>query len=224
MKVDLIAYTPNPEAAAAAAARICYSARGAADLMQDLSREETKKLIEKLISMGHLSPMEHVSFTFAIEGVSRVLSHQLVRHRIASYSQKSQRYVDENNFSYITPPSINADPEAVVLYQKVMDDLQEAYRKLAEVVPREDARYILPNAAETKLVCTMNARSLYNFFRMRCCRRAQWEIRELAHKMREEVRAVAPALFALAGPSCESEGICWEGDFTCGRAPEVRHR
>jgi thymidylate synthase (FAD) len=102
--------------------------------------------------------------------------------------------------------------------------LREADRKLAGVVPREDARYLLPNAAETKLVCTMNARSLYNFFRLRCCRRAQWEIRELALKMREEVRRVAPVLFALAGPSCETEGICWEGEFSCGRAREVRSR
>lgn len=174
--------------------------------------------------MGHLSPMEHVSFTFAIEGVSRALSHQLVRHRIASYSQKSQRYVDENNFAYIMPPSIAAEPEAAKIFKQMMADLQEAYRRLSQMVPREDARYILPNAAETKLVCTMNVRSLYNFFRMRCCRRAQWEIRELAQRMREEVRAVAPALFALAGPSCESEGICWEGDFSCGRAREVRSR
>jgi thymidylate synthase (FAD) len=192
--------------------------------MQGLSREEITKLINKLISMGHLSPMEHVSFTFAIEGVSRALSHQLVRHRIASYSQKSQRYVDENNFAYIMPPSIAAEPEAAKIFKQMMADLQEAYRRLSQMVPREDARYILPNAAETKLVCTMNVRSLYNFFRMRCCRRAQWEIRELAQRMREEVRAVAPALFALAGPSCESEGICWEGDFSCGRAREVRSR
>ncbi len=224
MKVELIAYTPEPEATAAAAARLCYSAKGAADLKQGLNREEITKLINKLISMGHLSPMEHVSFTFAIEGVSRALSHQLVRHRIASYSQNSQRYVDENNFAYIMPPSIAAEPEAAKLFKQLMADLQEGYRKLSQMVPREDARYILPNAAETKLVCTMNVRSLYNFFRMRCCRRAQWEIRELAQRMREEVRAVAPALFALAGPSCESEGICWEGDFSCGRAREVRSR
>ncbi len=224
MKVELITYTPDPEAAVAAAARICYSDRGALDLKQDLSREEVGSLIKKLISMGHLSPVEHASFTFAIEGVSRSLSHQLVRHRIASYSQKSQRYVNETNFSYITPPSIAADANAVAVFNRVMDDLQEAYGKLAEIVPREDARYLLPNAVETKLVCTMNARSLYNFFRMRCCHRAQWEIRELASRMRELVRQVAPTLFALAGPSCEIEGICWEGEASCGRAPEVRCR
>jgi thymidylate synthase (FAD) len=224
MKVELITYTPDPEAAVAAAARICYSDRGALDLKQDLGKEEVSSLLKRLISMGHLSPVEHASFTFAIEGVSRSLSHQLVRHRIASYSQKSQRYVNENNFSYITPPSIAADPDAAALFTRVMGDLQEAYRKLSGIVPREDARYLLPNAVETKLVCTMNARSLFNFFRMRCCRRAQWEIRELALRMREQVRQVAPILFALAGPSCEIEGICWEGEFSCGRAQEVRCR
>lgn len=224
MRVDLIAYTPDPEAAVAAAARICYSDRGAVDLKKGLSREEISSLLKRLISMGHLSPIEHASFTFAIEGVSRSLSHQLVRHRIASYSQKSQRYVNENNFSYITPPTIAADPKALDLYEKVMGELKETYGKLAGIVPREDARYLLPNATETKLVCTMNARSLYNFFRMRCCRRAQWEIRELALRMREQVRQVAPILFVSAGPSCEVDGICWEGEFSCGKVQDVRCR
>lgn len=224
MNVELIAYTPDPEATVAAAARLCYSDCSAADLKMGMSREEITSLLKGLISMGHLSPAEHASFTFAIDGVSRSLSHQLVRHRIASYSQKSQRYVSESNFSYITPPSIAKDPEATAVFEQVMGDLQEAYGKLADIVPREDARYLLPNAAETKLVCTMNARSLFNFFQMRCCHRAQWEIRELAQEMRRIVRQIAPSLFALAGPSCESEGICWEGKFSCGRAREVRFR
>lgn len=224
MKVELIAYTPEPEATVAAAARLCYSSRGVADLREALTAEEAVSLVKRLISMGHLSPAEHVSFTFAIEGVSRTLSHQLVRHRIASYSQKSQRYVDENNFSYVVPPSIAAEPAALERFQRVMGELQAAYQELSGIVPREDARYLLPNATETKLVCTMNARALFNFFRLRCCQRAQWEIRELACRMRDEVRKIAPTLFALAGPSCETEGICWEGDFSCGRAREVRHR
>lgn len=224
MNVELISHTPDPEAAVAAAARLCYSEWGAVDLKKKMSREEITSLLKRLISMGHLSPVEHASFTFAIDGVSRSLSHQLVRHRIASYSQKSQRYVNESNFSYITPPSIAKDPEAAAMFERVMGDLQEAYGKLAGIVPREDARYLLPNAVETKLVCTMNARSLYNFFQMRCCSRAQWEIRELAQKMREKVRQIAPNLFTLAGPSCETEGICWEGKFSCGRAQEVRFR
>ncbi len=224
MKVELIAYTPEPEAVVAAAARLCYSDLGASEIRENLSPEEVRSFLEKLISIGHLSPLEHASFTFAIEGVSRALSHQLVRHRIASYSQKSQRYVDEENFEYITPPSIAADPDALELYRTKLEEIRAAYRQLARIVPREDARYILPNATETKLVCTFNARSLLNFFRLRCCRRAQWEIRELAHRMRQEVRQVAPTLFALAGPSCETEGICWEGKMTCGLAREVRRR
>lgn len=224
LHVELISYTPDPEAVVAAAARLCYSDRSAGELKDDFDRGEIREFLTKLISVGHLSPAEHASFTFAIEGVSRVLSHQLVRHRIASYSQKSQRYVDEQDFEYITPPSIATDPEAMDLYEAGMKDLQAAYRRLARLVPREDARYMLPNATETKLVCTFNARSLFNFFRLRCCQRAQWEIRELANKMRREVRQVAPTLFALAGPSCETEEICWEGKNSCGLARIVRKR
>ncbi|MGD0153807.1 MAG: FAD-dependent thymidylate synthase [Thermacetogeniaceae bacterium] len=224
MHVELIAYTPEPETTVALAARLCYSARGVTGLRDNLSRSEIESLLRQLVSVGHLSPAEHANFTFAIEGVSRALSHQLVRHRIASYSQKSQRYVNEQDFTYITPPSIAASPEAAAVFHTQIARLQEAYRELAKVVPREDARYLLPNAAETKLVCTFNARSLFNFFRLRCCRRAQWEIRDLAYRMRDEVRQVAPVLFALAGPSCETEEICWEGERTCGRAAEVRRR
>lgn len=224
MRVELIAYTPEPEAVVAAAARLCYSSSGALELREGLSRQEIERLLKKLVSVGHLSPLEHASFTFAIEGVSRALSHQLVRHRIASYSQRSQRYVDEGNFEYVIPPSIAANPDALELYRAKMEEIREAYRELSKIVPREDARYILPNATETKLVCTFNARSLWNFFRLRCCRRAQWEIRELAERMRREVRRVAPILFALAGPSCETEGICWEGEMSCGRAKEIRCR
>lgn len=224
MRVELIAYTPEPELTVALAARNCYSACGVEELKEGLGREEALSLISRLLAAGHLSPFEHASFTFAIEGVSRALSHQLVRHRIASYSQKSQRYVSEEGFSYVVPPSVAADPRAAVIFQEAMERAREAYRELSRIVPREDARYVLPNATETKIVCTMNARALLNFFRLRLCRRAQWEIRELALRMRDLVRGVAPALFALAGPPCETEGICWEGEFSCGQAPEVRYR
>lgn len=224
MHVELIAHTPEPERTVAIAGRLCYSARGVTELRDNLSDAEVASQLRNLVSMGHLSPAEHANFTFAIEGVSRTLSHQLVRHRIASYSQKSQRYVNEQDFTYITPPSIAGNPEAAALFQAQMSRLQEAYRELVKVAPREDARYLLPNATETKLVCTFNARSLFNFFRLRCCRRAQWEIRDLAYNMRDEVRRVAPVLFALAGPSCETEEICWEGDFSCGRTEDIRHR
>jgi thymidylate synthase (FAD) len=224
MHVELVTYTPEPEATVALAARLCYSARDVTELRDNLNRSEVESLLRHLVSAGHLSPAEHASFTFAIAGVSRALSHQLVRHRIASYSQKSQRYVDEKDFTYVTPPSIAANPETAAVFQAQIALIQNAYWELAKVVPREDARYLLPNATETQLVCTFNARSLYNFFRLRCCRRAQWEIRDLAYMIREEVRRVAPVLFALAGPSCETEEICWEGEFSCGRAEDVRRR
>ncbi|MBC7325987.1 MAG: FAD-dependent thymidylate synthase [Moorella sp. (in: Bacteria)] len=224
MHVELISHTPEPERLVAAAARLCYSPRGAAGLLETMGRDECTRLLRLLLSLGHESPLEHITFTFAVEGVSRVLSHQLVRHRIASFSQKSQRYVNEDNFTYITPPSIAAVPEALERYRECMRALQKAYHELQELVPREDARYLLPNACETKLVCTFNARSLFNFFRLRCCNRAQWEIRELALKMRDLVREVAPIIFYHAGPACETEGICREGDLSCGRAPVVRAR
>ena len=174
-------------------------------------------LLDRIAEMGHLSTFEHASFTFAIEGVSRALTHQLVRHRIASYSQQSQRYVSEEAFEYIMPPSIASSPEAAALFNELMGQIREAYTTLNSLVPKEDARYVLPNACETKIVCTFNARSLLNFFSHRCCNRAQWEIRELAYKMLDQVRKVAPGLFAQAGPPCEAQGVCPEGEMSCGK-------
>lgn len=217
MHVELIAWTPHPERTVAAAARLCYSPASAAEIVRDLSPERTRSFVEKLVEMGHQSPLEHVSFTFAVDGVSRALSHQLVRHRIASYSQKSQRYVDEKEFSWIMPPSIKSNPAAKRLFEAQIESIRQCYAELCAAVPREDARYILPNACETKLVVTMNARSLLHFFRVRCCRRAQWEIRQLAEMMLEEVRRVAPDLFKVAGPPCVTEKICPEGEMSCGR-------
>ena len=171
--------------------------------------------IKKLADMGHESPFEHVNFTFGVEGVSRALSHQLVRHRIASYSQKSQRYVDEKSFTYIVPPSIASNEEALADYHAQMEAIRKAYARLSELIPQEDARYVLPNACETKVVVTMNVRSLNNFFRLRCCQRAQWEIRELAKMMLKEVRKVAPRIFANSGATCEITGDCPEGEMSC---------
>ena len=225
MKVTLINYTPNPEETVAAAARICYSPLGAAEIMADFKPGEAENLLGKLVAMGHLSPVEHVSFTFAIEGVSRVLSHQLVRHRIGvSYSQRSQRYVREDQFDYIIPPSIEGNEAAKKSFIEKMAQIQQTYNALVTMVPAEDARYILPNAAETKLVVSYNARSLYHFFQLRCCRRAQWEIRDLAEAMLAEVKKVAPVLFAKAGPTCVSQGICYEGPLSCGRTKTVLSR
>ena len=218
MQVKLLRYTPEPEKTVAMSARLCYSPIGAAQLEEKITDEQAAKLVRKLVEMGHFSTLEHVTFTFAIEGVSRVLTHQLVRHRIASYSQQSQRYVKEHDFETILPLSIAARPAEREKFEKLMGEIRTLYTEWTEMgIPPEDARYILPNAAETKIVVTMNVRSLYNFFRLRCCTRAQWEIRALAEKMLAEVKEVAPVLFEKAGPSCVTDGICTEGAMTCGR-------
>lgn len=222
MQVKLVRYTPEPERTVAMSARLCYSPIGAAQLEEKISDEQAAKLVRKLVSMGHFSTLEHVTFTFAIEGVSRVLTHQLVRHRIASYSQQSQRYVKEHNFETILPGTIAKNPEAKDKFNKLMVEIQDLYNEFTEMgIPAEDARYILPNAAETKIVCTFNARSLLNFFSLRCCTRAQWEIRMLANKMLEECKKVAPVIFENAGPTCISQGVCHEGEMSCGRLQAI---
>lgn len=218
MKVSLLKYTPEPERAVAMSARLCYSPVGAEELEQTMSDAQVGNLIEKLFAMGHLSTFEHVSFTFAIEGISRVLTHQLVRHRIASYSQQSQRYVTEHGFEYIVPPTVAAKPEAKAKFDQLLAEIQQTYDELVAMgVHQEDARYVLANATETKIVVTMNARSLLHFFEKRCCQRAQWEIRNLANAMLAEAKSVAPRLFTKAGPSCVSNGYCPEGALSCGR-------
>jgi len=216
LKVTLINHTKNPDRICAAAAQSCYSEKGATELFETTSEERARKMIEKVVGMGHLSVVEHAHFTFSIEGVSRSLTHQLVRHRIASYSQQSQRYVSMDKAEYVIPPSISSDPEAKRLYAKAMDDAWRSYRELAQKVAKEDARYVLPNACHTNITVTMNARELWHFFRLRCCRRAQWEIRLMAWKMLEEARAAAPILFGNAGPGCFS-GPCPEGEYSCGK-------
>lgn len=222
MNVELIQYTPDPEKVVAAAARLCYSPDPVPELLERLSDEKVAEFVRKLYSMGHLSTFEHVSFQFSIDGVSRALSHQLVRHRIASYSQRSQRYVKEVGFEFVTPPSIQRNPEALARFEKVMETLQEDYRELLAIVPAEDVRYILPNACTTSLMATFNARSLLNFLEHRTCVRAQWEIRQLAEKMLKLVQDVAPNLFAQAGPTCVSQGVCHEGAISCGRINTLR--
>ncbi len=231
MRVKLIRYTPEPERTAALAARLCYSPVGVEDLDEKLTAAQVESFVRKLVGLGHFSALEHISFTFAVEGVSRVLTHQLVRHRIASYSQQSQRYVAERDFEAITPPSIAANALAKEKFEKLLADIQQLYNKLTDMgIDKEDARYILPNATETKIVITMNTRSLLNFFSLRCCLRAQWEIRELAGKMLAEVKKVAPVLFEKAGPTCVTHRVCNEGEMTCGRlaallkADEVNRR
>jgi thymidylate synthase (FAD) len=213
----LLGHTPEPEKAVAMAARLCHTDAGIPELAEGLSSERAAALIRDLRNMGHLSPFEHASFSFGISGVSRALSHQLVRHRIASYSQKSQRYVSESRFDYVTPATVAANPEALRLFEEAMRSMRNCYDALVKLgVPGEDARYVLPNACTTQLMCTFNARSLLNFFELRCCSRAQEEIRSLAWKMLELVRAVAPSIFENAGPPCVSEGRCREGRLSCG--------
>ena len=215
MKVTLLANTPDPEKIVAAAARLCYSNKEVSEIMDNFTDEKIEKFINKLISLGHESPLEHVTFTFGIEGISRACSHQLVRHRIASYSQKSQRYVKEDNFDYVTPPAIKESVD-IGYYDYMMYTIGEFYKDLLAMgLEPEDARMILPNACTTSIIVTMNVRSLLNFFKHRDCKRAQWEIRALAQEMMKICKEVAPRLFAHAGAACRS-GKCSEGSMSCG--------
>lgn len=216
MDVRLITYTPNPEKVVAMAARTCYTAMPLSKLEDKLDDEAVIKMVTSLSDLGHESPTEHVSFTFAIEGVSRALLAQLTRHRLASYSVRSQRYVSENNSGFVFPDSIKT-PEAKAIYISSIDNARKAYDQLKKLgVEKEDARMVLPNATETQLMVTMNARSLINFFRLRCCNRAQKEIRDLADEMLKLCKEVAPVLFSKAGASC-TYGSCSEGKMSCGK-------
>lgn len=223
MNVKLMGHTPEPERTVAMAARLCYSAVGAEQLAEKMTDEQVGKLVDKIVEMGHLSTFEHVTFTFAIEGVSRVLTHQLVRHRIASYSQQSQRYVKEHDFEYIVPPTVAANAEAKAKFDTLMEQIRKGYDELVALgIHQEDARYCLANATETKIVVSMNARALLHFFELRCCTRAQWEIRLLAEAMLAEVCKVAPGLFRKAGPTCVTGGYCDEGALSCGRLAAIQ--
>ena len=217
LHVELLAHTPNPEVQVARAARLCYFGADINRLKEVMTPEKSAELVRKLVKMGHFSPIEHVTFTFAIEGVSRALTHQLVRHRIASYSQQSQRYVDGGKFNFVIPPSIEKNKNMKQAYIKFMQDCEDMYQALtANGIDKEDARFVLPNACDTKIIVTMNVRSLINFFQHRCCNRAQWEIRALAWEMLRICREVAPILFENAGPDCYTTGVCHEGAMTCG--------
>ena len=274
MKVTLLNHSPNPEKMIAMAAKLCYSPSEIEDLKNGLTKEKTEKFIDRLVKLGHESPLEHVTFTFGIEGISRSCSHQLVRHRIASYSQQSQRYVDGENFDYVVPPAIeqcnifhkipdDVEYTAAAIFDKAIKDIQKTYialrddlydqyicgwlkehkknkiifqgditnfknthKKEANIFLKkacEDARYILPNAATTKIICTFNIRSLWNFFKHRLCNRAQWEIREVAEEMLKLCIEVAPTLFQKCGPSCV-HGQCGEGGMSCGLSQEVKNK
>lgn len=219
MRVTLVHYTPNPELTVAMAAKLCYSSGSIDKTREGLTPERVASLLRAVREAGHLSTYEHAAFVFGIEGVSRALTHQLVRHRIGcSYSQQSQRYVKMAGFDYVTPPSVAANPEARAAFESAMREAGRAYEALLGMgVHQEDARYVLPNACETRLVASFNGRSLLHFFELRCCERAQWEIRQLAYAMLDLVRGVAPVMFEKAGPLCVTEGRCREGERSCGR-------
>lgn len=220
MEVTLISYTKNPDKVCAAAAFTSWKKLSTKKLSEELTDEEAFNFLRKVIGFGHLSVTEHANFTFSVRGISRACSHQLVRHRLASYTQQSQRYVKfkKEELEYVTPKTIQKS-KFNGEYEKMMKKISEFYEKLLKEVPAEDARYILPNAAKTNLTVTMNARELLHFFGLRLCERAQWEIRELAGRMLIEVKKVAPVLFEKAGPRCEKLGYCPEGELTCGRYP-----
>lgn len=245
LKVELITYTPQPEKTVASAAKLCYSPVGISQIRDGLTKEKAAAFVDMLAEIGHESPIEHAFFTFGIEGVSRSLLAQITRHRMASFSVQSQRYVSEMDFEYVIPPEIESMPEAKEEYIKAMEEDRIHYNNLTDILKEkhlhqfladgmsekeankaaekkaiEDARFVLPNACETKMIMTMNARSLHNFFAHRCCNRAQWEIRELATQMFELVYSVAPHLFKHAGPPCLN-GPCPEGKMSCGKRNEV---
>jgi len=247
LNIKLLDMTPNAISIIYAACRQCYSAEFAGDLLKkegdnlekqaSLDRKDyltgQAEFVKRVVKSGHESPIEHVKFTFAVEGVSRVLTHQLVRHRLASYSQQSQRYVKKADFDYILPPLIEAESETKDEFIKIMEDIQTSYKKILNIFKdkgkegekvNQDARFILPQAIETKIVITMNCRELLHFFKQRCCARAQWEIRNLANKMLEICKQRLPAVFFKAGAKCETLGYCPEGEkFTCGKYPLKRN-
>lgn len=232
LRVELLSSTPDALSLIYAAFRQCYHAGFVADMWPkllngEIDREVQADFVSKVLDSGHDSPIEHVSFTFAVEGISRACSHQIVRHRIASYSQQSQRYVADS-MEYILPPAIGKIPEAKARFEKFMEEVGSAYSDLHDILvahgrkskANEDARFVLPQAAETKIVMTMNCRSLHHFFNLRCCMRAQWEIRKMADRMLALCKEQLPAIFDVGGARCEQLGYCPESPkFACGKYP-----
>ena len=241
MKVKLLTHTKDPEKTVAAAAKLCYSKSDISTLMDGLTDEKVANFLEKLSNLGHASPLEHASFTFGIEGVSRSFLAQISRHRIASFSVQSQRYVDMDNADHVIPKEIyDAGYSAIHLYEESVKNSFNNYNELKDELTRkyigegmkespakkkaqEDARYLLPEACCTRMIVTMNARELNHFFNLRCCNRASREIREVAEEMLKLVYPVAPHLFKSAGPSCVC-GACPEGNMSCGKAKEMREK
>lgn len=228
LQVTLLAYTPDPEKTCALAARTCYSAMEYDGLKALVAEKDQAAFLKRIVASGHLSVLEHASFTFGVSGVSRALLAQITRHRIASFSVQSQRYVSlAEGFGYVIPPRIkDLGEEAVKEFERQMEQMQTWYGEWQEKLgagegSNEDARFVLPNACETHITLTMNARELLHFFSLRCCNRAQWEIRALAREMLKLCKQAAPVIFESAGPGCVS-GPCPEGAKSCGKAKEMR--
>ena len=230
LNVELIRHTYSPEETIALGAKLCYSKSTINDLKEKIESKDQAEFIKRLMDMGHESVLEHACFTFGIEGVSRVLLAQITRHRMASFSVQSQRYVSyaESGIGYILPPQIAAlGEEAVAKYHQQMEQMEAWYKEWQEALGKkgessnEDARFVLPGACETRFLVTMNVRELRHFFSLRMCSRAQWEIREMATQMHKLCLEVAPELFADAGPAC-LRGRCPEGEKSCGKSAQLK--
>ena len=224
MNVELIGYSPNPEQIPAMAAKLTHS-KTEPERLKETSRKELNEILKHVLKRGHTSIVEHTSFTFAVSNVSRSLTHQLVRHRIASFAQQSQRYVNLEKANYVTPPSIKKNKKAKKKYDRIIQNIWKEYNKLLDMgIPAEDSRFVLPNSTCSNIIVTMNARSLLNFFELRCCLHAQWEIRKLANKMLEKVKKVAPIIFKNAGPPCKTKNICPENNKDCPLFPKEKSK
>jgi len=224
IQVKLVAHTPDPELAVAAAARTCIRDMDYEAVCAELREEDVQRILRTVILKNQHSVLEHANFTFSISGVSRVLTHQLVRHRIASYSQLSQQRTDSSDLKFTIPPEIHHNPELAEEYKNMMLHCRELYRRLIECgVPRNSARYVLPSGFNTRILATMNARSLFNLLAQRECEVEEWEFREVAHLMHAELIKVAPDIFRFAGPPCETYGFCPEGEkgYKCSRYGRV---
>lgn len=235
MEVKLLSYTNDPQKVIYSAARQCYSKLSAYQIYSDQEKElseKLKKFISHLVQRGHLSPLEHVNFTYAASGLSRVCTHQLVRHRIASYSQQSQRYVSMDDFKFITPQSIKNNKEAEEKFMEVIEYLKGKYGQIRKILEKnskldkekinQDLRFLLPQGCQTKIVVTMNSRQLLHFFSERLCLRAQWEIRELATRMLTLAKKVLPEVFDIGGAKCKNLDFCPESADDCPVNPQQK--
>lgn len=231
MKVTLLSHTKDPEQVVAAAIRQCYASVGSKELKKKIDKETRERLIKQVIASGHTSTLEHASFTFGVEGVSRVTEIQLIRHRVGTaYSIQSGRYVKRGDAKFVVPTSVKNNKIIYKKYNKILKNVQDLYNEMIDAgIKAEDARYLQPQSLQTKIVVTFNARALLHFLELRCCKRAQWEVQTMANLMLSEVKKVAPIIFASAGATCFTQKICWEGKMSCGlyekiKGAEVRSR